>query len=309
MALATCHCALLPLGQPALAASGDTPQHPAPEAPGRDANGTASGSHFELGALLQSAFGFSAGKDDGDKHFEAYGGGDAGSRHWLMYSGVTLAPFGDMHETGWRVRFSGGYGGYSYSYVTSGDGNPESISRFHAQIHYAEALVGYLQRLGPVTVKGFVGVTEIEHRLASKDPASVIDGAETGIKGIVEIWWNVTDDIYASLDASYTTAHDTRSARVRVGYRLNQSLSLGLEARLDQDGQTDERARQIGTTAWNQSLEQGYLGAFARYEWATGEISASAGINGSDIERTLEEGGVDDEDFGGYATLNVLTRF
>lgn len=250
-------------------------------------------------ADLPSGGGDGNGDADPDRHFEASFGVDAGSHYWFLYSGATLAPFGDMHENGWRLRATGGYG--SYDYV-----GPFK-RRYTATTWFYEALVGYLHTFGPLTAKAFVGVVEIDHRTAEAKRPGVLSGAEFGFKGVLEFWLNIDRDWYASLDLAYATAHDTRSARARVGYRLDRNISLGLEARFNQDSQADYKMssaerRDLQTDP----LDYSWLGAFARYEWESGEISASAGLNAGSFSGS---DGWFADDPSVYATINVLTRF
>lgn len=239
------------------------------------------------------------------KHFEASAGADVGSNHWLLYSSTTIAPFGDMFANGVRLRFTGGYGRYNYQSFRYLRG-PRTQS-FDAVTTFAEGLVGYHQKLGPLTAKAFVGVAQIDHSITPLDPGNRVSGSEIGIKGIIELWLDISRDWYGSLDLAYTTAHVTRSARVRLGYRLEPKLSVGLEARLNQDAQSDYKVSDDEDPSFRQEpLDYAWLGAFARYEWETGEVSASAGLNMRDVDIP---DGTDDYDPSLYGTLNVLMRF
>lgn len=232
------------------------------------------------------------------RHLETSFGADAGTDYWFLYSGATFAPYGDMHANGFRLRATGGYGAYEYL-------GPFK-QRYEATTSFYEGLFGYLQQLGPLTAKAFVGVAQIDHRTTERHRPGVLDGSEFGFKGVVELWLNVDEDWYASLDLSYASAHETRSARARIGYRVDPNLSFGLEARFNQDSQADYKMSaaerpELQTDA----LDYTWVGAFARYEWETGEISASGGINAGGLNSHGSFG----DDLLAYATLNFLTRF
>src|ERR1700742_80292 len=88
---------------------------------------------------------------------EIWAGADVTGHAWLIYSGATVAPYNHIYADGLRLRIAGGYGGYSYVGERRGQ-----LASFEAETAYAEALVGYLQRFGPLTAKAFLGVAAIE---------------------------------------------------------------------------------------------------------------------------------------------------
>jgi hypothetical protein len=169
---------------------------------------------------------------------ETWSGVDVANDNWLAYSGITVAPFSHIHEPGPRVRFSGGYGQYSYSGNRSIGPAPQ-IQSFSAQTYYGDALVGYLERYGPLTAKAFAGLSYIAHNVTPFDPDNLVLGDELGFKGAVELWLNIGLLGFASLDMSWSTAHDTRNARTRIGARVTPSLSAGLEGWLNLDNKSD----------------------------------------------------------------------
>lgn len=238
-------------------------------------------------------------------HFDTFAGADVGTKHWLVYSGATIAPFSDVHQNGVRLRVSGGYGGYQYKSFRYVD-RPTSQS-FDVTTNYMEALAGYQQKIGSLTAKAFVGVTQIDHAIAPVDPGNRVNGSQFGVKGTVELWLDIADDWYASLDGSYTTAHETRNARLRIGHRLQPNFSIGLEARLNQDAQADFKLSDEEDAVFRQEpLDYALIGVFGRYEWSMGEVSASIGLNASDVETTISNG---DSDPTVYGTINTLFRF
>jgi hypothetical protein len=212
---------------------------------------------------------------------EIWVGADASSHVWLLYSGMTVAPHGHIFSDGLRLRIAGGYGGYSYV----GDRHGQLMS-FDAETAFAEALVGYLKRLGPLTAKAFVGVAAIEHDVEPLDPENPVQGQEFGPKLVTELWLNMGASTWSSADLSWTSAHQTSAARLRTAYRVYGDVSLGLEAGLN--------ANRLG--------EDARAGLFGRYAWDGGEFSLAAGFSGRFLEdaQSLQDP---------YATVNWLTQF
>lgn len=212
---------------------------------------------------------------------EVWAGADVSSHAWLLYSGATVAPYGHIFADGLRLRVAGGYGGYSYVGERRGQ-----LQSFEATTDYVEALVGYLQRFGPVTAKAFLGIAAIEHDVTPFDPENSVQGREFGPKVVTELWINIGSSGWSSVDLSWTSAHQTAAARTRAGYRILGDLSLGLEAGLNS----------------NDLGEDTRAGLFARYAWNGGEVSLAGGFAGRFLEeaQTLEDP---------YATVNWLTQF
>ena len=232
---------------------------------------------------------------------QAWTGADVHSNGWLMYAGATVSPYSDIYSDGLRLRATTGYGGYGWQ--GRPDADHHSPPKGNATTDYADLLFGYYKQMGPATVKGFVGVAMIEHRLGTIncrdnicDPETVrselVHGSDWGPKASFEIWLNLGKNAFASFDASYTTAHETFSSHTRLGYRVLPNISAGLEAA-------------VNTNAKNNFLGQNSAdyrgGAFVRYEWLTGEVAVSAGFTAGDIGNVSEN--------SLYGTLNWATHF
>jgi hypothetical protein len=222
---------------------------------------------------------------------EVWAGADVGAHVWLLYTGTTLSPYSGIHDEGLKLRVVSGYGGYSYEGLRRGPGNLPELRSFDAETAYTDLLAGYLFRLGPLTAKAFAGVSAINHTIEPLDPHNAVQGLDWGAKGVLELWLDVSPEWWASLDTSFTTAHETFASRLRAGYRVMPELSLGLEAGINANA-LDRSAR---------------AGLFLRYEWDGGEISASAGVTSGDVGR-LAIGSAPD-DLSAYATINVLFQF
>jgi hypothetical protein len=250
---------------------------------------------------------------------EMWTGSDVSSNVWLAYSGVTFAPWSGMHDDGFRFRAAGGYGEYQYS-RTPEDGDlrdPGRATQFHAETYFADFLVGYQKRFGELIAKGLVGVSTISHDISPTDEETIAIGDEIGIKGVIELWLNIGQDAWGSLDLSWASAHNTRAARGRLGYRVWPDLSIGLEAGLNLDSQGQCRIeaeangdcgyldKDTGKRKFEQAdmLDYARAGIFVRYEWDVSEASISGGVLGDSFS------GDDDVEIAPYMTFNWLTQF
>lgn len=175
-----------------------------------------------------------------------------------------------------------------------------NIYKFEAQTGFLDLLGGYLWRLDPLILKAFVGASGVGHSISPLDPENLAIGYDWGAKGVLELWLNIGDDMWSSLDLSWSSAHETRSARGRIGYRFTKQLSFGVEGRFDIDAQGDcdirwkendsckrQYRNQFGTATDVFDYSRG--GVFARYEWVGGEISAAVGVSGRMLGRGVEE--------------------
>ncbi|HEX2839787.1 cellulose biosynthesis protein BcsS [Hyphomicrobium sp.] len=245
---------------------------------------------------------------------EVWAGADVSTHVWLVYSGVTLAPFGGIYDDGLRFRAAGGYG--EYSYTDKVPGADPAFSRgiqFHAQTYYADLLIGYAKRWGDLTAKGFVGASIISHEISPLDSETIAIGDEVGVKGVIELWLNIGERGWGSLDLAWSSAHSTRTARARLGYRMWPKLSVGLEAGINVDSQGECRMSLSSAsgckTTYDETADQAELldyarvGAFARYEWGRSEVSLSTGVLGDTF---AGEGPVE---IAPYVTVNWLTQF
>jgi hypothetical protein len=194
---------------------------------------------------------------------ELWTGVDASSHVWLLYGGMTVAPHSDMFSDGVRLRMATGMGAYRYT----GDRGSVTMS-FRAETAFADVLVGYLKRLGPLTAKAFVGASAIEHDVRPLDRENPVQGLAYGPKAVVELWLNMGPAAWSSLDVNWTSAHQTYAARARAGYLVFESVSIGLEARINGNA-LDKDARG---------------GLFVRYAWTGGEVSLAGGVSGRVLE-------------------------
>jgi Cellulose biosynthesis protein BcsS len=226
---------------------------------------------------------------------EIWFGADAGAHNWLVYSGSTYAPWGDIHQDGVRVRTTTGYGHYDYQW--------DAKTKVKVDKQYADAMIGYQHRAGDLTAKVFFGLAMLKDLDV---PAANVrrQRFQTGFKTALELWLNLGSQGWTSFDVSYADTRETASVRSRLGYRVLPTVSVGAEGVLNHaslkgqvqiDAASDRVVGNIRT------------GLFVRYEWFGGEISASGGITG-DIRESLDEIDLLKRP-SAYGTLNLIVQF
>lgn len=215
-----------------------------------------------------------AAADEAPPSKEIWAGAEVTVNTWSVYSGITAALYGPLEADGWRIRAVGGYGAYSY---------PKDHVTIRGYSGFADLLVGYQQQFGSVTLKGFAGVAAENHTLLPFDPDSDVVGDEYGAKTVLETWWTITPEAWTSLDLSWSSLYGgTYAMRARAGYQLNDGLSAGFEV----------------TANGNPEYRGNRGGAFFRFAWSHGEVSASVGAA---VDRSGE--------LGGYGTVNALFKY
>ncbi|MEQ1716494.1 MAG: cellulose biosynthesis protein BcsS [Hyphomicrobium sp.] len=223
---------------------------------------------------------------------EVWNGGDAMRDVWLLYSGVTLAPWSEhIYAPGFRLRAQAGYGEYRYS-VDTGGGPTEK----KGDVTYADALVGYHWRTGALTAKVFGGISAIEHKTLKNASDGRVAGLEYGPKGMLELWLNVGDTQFTSLNLAFTTAHGTASARWRYGFKLAPEFSVGPEVRFDTNAFRYQRYGEILDSYL------GRAGLFMTYKWPGIELSLAGGL-------AANVAGNQADDVSPYGTVNLLFQY
>lgn len=215
------------------------------------------------------------------QRYEVSAGGEAGKDAWSVYATATTALGGDVRQPGFRLRSTAGYGAYHYD-STQWDGAGQALRRYEGRHGFADAMLGYHAQIGMLTVKAYAGAIMSSHEISPLDPENAVQGQKVGLKLALETWLNLGVVAFVQGDTSWESTFESYASRLRVGYRLSPDLALGPEFAI------------YGNTAY----DGGRAGAFIRYEWTRGEVSASAGASGD----------TQDVD-GAYATLGVLLRF
>jgi hypothetical protein len=224
-------------------------------------------------------------------HFELWAGAQAFKHAWSLYSGTTVAPFAGIQQDGLRLRMVGGYGAYNYAGPRAVGVGSQTVN-FKGNVAFTDVLVGYHKQLETLTIKVFAGVTTAQYRVQPDDPETTIRGPGLGGKAALEAWWTMSDRAWSSVDVSWASLHATYAARGRLGWRIVPTLSAGLE---------------VGG-AGNRECDIVRVGGFLRYEWESGELSASGGLSG---DKVWQGAGRSDlaQSSAPFATLSWLARF
>ena len=249
---------------------------------------------FCAAAGLVSATPLAAQETEGPKYGwrEVWTGGDAMRDVWLLYTGITLAPWSaHVYDPGWRLRVQSGYGQYDYTLQENG-----AASVYRGSINYIDALAGYHWRTGALTAKIFAGVSFIDHAVRPGASRGRVVGLEWGPKAAAELWLDIAPGQWTSLNVNFTTAHNTASARWRYGIALMEGFSLGPELRLDTNAGLFEGYGDLFDEY------EGRAGLFAVYRWDTYEVTVAGGIAAYIKDTSGEE-------ITPYATVNFLTQF
>ena len=117
---------------------------------------------------------------------EIWFGADAGAHNWLVYTGATYAPFGDIHADGFRMRATSGYGQYDFTHHRE-----LNLTRVDVTKTYADAMIGYQFRSGELTAKAFVGMAVLSSSFEA--PTIVAHDTTYGVKGALEFWLRLVD--------------------------------------------------------------------------------------------------------------------
>jgi Cellulose biosynthesis protein BcsS len=172
-----------------------------------------------------------------------------------------------LYEQGWRLRAVGAYGRYHYDGTLLADGVYVPTT-FDGQNPFAAALVGYQFRPGRLIVKLFAGIEAEDQHIVPHDPNNSVQGSALGLRLQAESWLDVSERVFISADATYGTAFQEYWALTRLGYRLGERLSLGLE----------------GGVVGNEAYDAGRAGGFARVYFHATEVTLSSGFTGNYLE-------------------------
>src|SRR6266849_3749398 len=131
---------------------------------------------------------------------------------------ATFAPFGDINDTGFRVRLSGN--GSWYRFVT-GD-NPTTLGSGHSL--EGGVLAGYQWSLPRISFIGVIGPTFAE----SNDNG--VKSGHWGAKTVLSAYALPSDQTMAFSSISYSTVSNYLQVQAKAGLRLVGSFYVGPEA-------------------------------------------------------------------------------
>lgn len=183
-----------------------------------------------------------------------FGGIDFADAVIFAWAGATYAPAGTLVEDGWRVRFMGGAGRYTYlTSVVPGGVND-------ANVYAAELLGGYRKTFDNlfgqrVYLGAFAGVNYESQVLALADPFNPTQGNETGIKAALEIYSRIAQHYILIANASASSAHKKHYAKASLFYELSPRWSLGGEIVTMGDARYSEnRAGLAASLTWHSKI-------------------------------------------------------
>lgn len=157
-----------------------------------------------------------------DRKADFFGGIDAAKATTFAWMGVTWSPMGLLAEDGWRVRFMGGAGRYSYQ-TNVAPGGVNDANAFTAELlgGYRKTFTGILGQT--VYVGAFAGVQYEDQLLVYDDPSNPAQGSEAGIKGSIEIYSRIWERYIATAFATLSTVHKKYHAKATALYQLNET--------------------------------------------------------------------------------------
>jgi hypothetical protein len=222
---------------------------------------------------------------------ETWVGGDVSSHVWLAYSGVTVAPFGNLWSDGWRLRMSGSHSRYVQS---------DKRTDYAVQSTGAQLMAGYQVKIGDLTSKVLAGASFDQFSAVANDGTSVLARWNVGAAVAIEEWLDIGDSAWASLDLSAATNQQRFSVRGRLGLRIDPAYSVGPELRLDgsRDAVKQALASEGGWLVEKRQYLLSRAGLFGRFQWSRGEVSVSGGVAKAEGE------GLD-----GYVTVNASYQY
>lgn len=196
-----------------------------------------------------------------DRKTDFFGGIDAAKAVTFVWAGATWSPKGTLVEDGWRIRFMGAGG--LYTYETSAV--PGGINDVNA--YSAELLGGYrktFQDIFGTTVyaAAFVGLFHETQLLSFADPSNPAQGGETGIKGSVELYARVWQHYILTAFANASNVHNKYYVKGTVLRELNESWGIGAEfATMGDARYSENRVGVAGTFTWQRKIFALSLGA------------------------------------------------
>jgi hypothetical protein len=199
---------------------------------------------------------------------EFFTGFELSDNYASAYLGGGYAFGKGLYAPGWRLRSVASYGRYHYD-GTLPVGANDVATEFEGDEYFGSALVGYqFHPGGRLIVKLFAGIESDSQIISPHDPKNSVQGSALGLRLQAETWTDLSDRYFLSADACYGTAFQEYWALARLGYRLGERLSLGLE----------------GGALGNEEYDAGRGGGFARVNFRALEVTLSSGFTGNYLE-------------------------
>lgn len=112
-------------------------------------------------------------------------------------------------------------------------------------------------------VKLFAEIEVDSQIISPRDPNNLVQGTELGLRLQAEGWYDISQLLYLSADASYGTAFQAYCVLARLGLRVRPKLSLGIE----------------GGALGNEEYDAGI-----RAHFGDNEVTLSGGFTGNYLE-------------------------
>jgi len=161
-------------------------------------------------------------------------GGDVAPDSRFVWAGFVGAPYGHLHEDGFRLRVMGGGGGYRYR----SDAVPGGVN--DARLFSGEILLGFRRGIGVADITAYLGAHAENHRLALPDAGHRSQGTTAGFKAAIELYMRLSPDYFTALSASASTVHASYHARGAVGREYPKGFAVGIEASVNGDARYSE---------------------------------------------------------------------
>ena len=148
---------------------------------------------------------------------------------------LTLSPFGSLNQTGARMRLEGTLG--SYKYRNEAPPPPQ----VHGRSSELSALLGYeVVNEDRFSLAGYVGWNLQRNRLSVLDPENAASGTKTGIRGVLEASYHLTDKLQLEGSASYATANRAYRLDFKGGYDIGSEVLIGPQVILQGDAESNQ---------------------------------------------------------------------
>lgn len=232
------------------------------------------------GIMTRAQAGGGAPPDQAVPRHELFSGVGLTSNSIFGYAGAVWAFGRSVEAPGPRIKALTGVGGYDYSGGLPAVAGPVN---FDGDVTLAQILAGYQWRRGAWTVKAYAGAGFETHDLSPNDPANSVNGNQFGVMGQLELWRNLGEAGWLSLDASYADVFGSYWTQLRLGRRMHKRISAGVEA----------------GAQGNEDYDSGRAGGFLRTHMGGSELTVSGGFSGE----------YHSNDFGGYATVGLYRKF
>ncbi len=190
-----------------------------------------------------------------------FGGIDMAKATAFAWAGATWSPQGALVEDGWRVRFMGGAGRYSYATNSV----PGGIN--DANLFSGELLGGYRKTFDgifgtKIFAAAFAGIFYESQLLHMPDAFHLTQGNDVGIKGSLELYARIREQYIVTAFGSVASVHQKYYAKATVLHELTERWGIGGEfATMGDARYTENRIGLAGSFTWERRIISLSVGA------------------------------------------------